>query len=206
MLHRFRVEQVAKTLKVRFEERLAERTRVAQILHDTLLQGVISASMQLHVVAEQVPPDSPAHEPLQRVLKSMSQVVDEGRNTLRGLQSSSDGLYDLEHFISGVSQELDFQGDIRVIVKGKTLPLRSTLRRNLYSIGRDALALVFQEPRARNVSVELRYTASELRVIIRHNGDAVDPNALHEACDRAERTGARLQVRKSLLYLAQNGN
>ena len=39
-------------INVRFEERLAERTRIAQELHDTLLQGFLSASMQLHVAAE----------------------------------------------------------------------------------------------------------------------------------------------------------
>ena len=39
-------------LNVRFEERLAERTRIAQELHDTLLQGFLSASMQLHVAAD----------------------------------------------------------------------------------------------------------------------------------------------------------
>jgi signal transduction histidine kinase len=37
-----------------FQERLAERTRIAQDLHDTLLQGVLSASMQLYVVADQL--------------------------------------------------------------------------------------------------------------------------------------------------------
>ena len=46
--------QVARGLNVRFEERLAERTRIAQDLHDTLLQGFVSASMQLHVAADRV--------------------------------------------------------------------------------------------------------------------------------------------------------
>ncbi len=46
-------------LNVRFEERLAERTRIAQELHDTLLQGFLSASMQLHVAVDRLPADSP---------------------------------------------------------------------------------------------------------------------------------------------------
>ena len=49
---------------MRFEERLAERTRIAQELHDTLLQGFVSASMQLHVAADALPEDSPAQAPL----------------------------------------------------------------------------------------------------------------------------------------------
>ena len=46
-------------MTIRFQERLAERTRIAQELHDTLLQGFLSASMQMHVAADSVPEDSP---------------------------------------------------------------------------------------------------------------------------------------------------
>src|SRR5262249_45722409 len=66
-LSRLRVRQVARQLNARFEERLAERTRIAQELHDTLLQGFVSASMQLHVAAERLPEDTPARASLGRV-------------------------------------------------------------------------------------------------------------------------------------------
>jgi signal transduction histidine kinase len=58
-------------LNLRFEERLAERVRIAQGLHDTLLQGVISASMQLHVVVENLAEDSPARAPLRHIQQLM---------------------------------------------------------------------------------------------------------------------------------------
>jgi signal transduction histidine kinase len=35
---------IRREMRVRFEERLAERTRIARQLHDTLLQGFLSAS------------------------------------------------------------------------------------------------------------------------------------------------------------------
>jgi signal transduction histidine kinase len=38
---------------------LEERTRIAQELHDTLLQTFLSASMQLAMVLNNVPADSP---------------------------------------------------------------------------------------------------------------------------------------------------
>ena len=56
-LYRLRVRQVSRRLNARFEERLAERTRIAQELHDTLLQGFVSASMQLHVAVDGLPED-----------------------------------------------------------------------------------------------------------------------------------------------------
>ncbi|HET8647824.1 MAG TPA: two-component regulator propeller domain-containing protein, partial [Vicinamibacteria bacterium] len=52
LVYRWRLGQATRRLNAAFDERLAERTRIAQELHDTLLQGFISASMQLHVAAE----------------------------------------------------------------------------------------------------------------------------------------------------------
>src|SRR5262249_61942527 len=67
-VYRLRMRQLTRLLSVRFEERLAERTRIAQDLHDTLLQGVLSASMQLHVTVDHLSDDSPAKATLDRVL------------------------------------------------------------------------------------------------------------------------------------------
>ena len=40
LVYRMRVRQVAKAMSVRFDERLAERTRIARDFHDTLLQTI----------------------------------------------------------------------------------------------------------------------------------------------------------------------
>lgn len=87
LLIRLRLRALSAQLNMRFEERLAERTRIAQELHDTLLQGFLSASMQLHVANERLPADSPAKPMLDRVLELMTRVIEEGRNTVRGLRS-----------------------------------------------------------------------------------------------------------------------
>lgn len=80
-----RLTQVTDQLNRRFQDRLAERTRIAQDLHDTLLQGVISTSMQLDVAQDRIAEDSPAKPMLRRVLQLMRQVTEEGRLALRGL-------------------------------------------------------------------------------------------------------------------------
>ena len=56
-IYRIRLHRLTAQMNVRFEERLAERSRIAQELHDTLLQGLVSASMQLHVAVEKLPAD-----------------------------------------------------------------------------------------------------------------------------------------------------
>src|SRR5215469_1143029 len=90
LFYRFRMSQITKQLNARFDERLTERTRIAHELHDTLLQGLMSASMQLHIAVESVPDDALARPQLIHILALMGRVTEEGRNTLRGLRSSVD--------------------------------------------------------------------------------------------------------------------
>src|SRR4030095_4498667 len=87
-IYRARLQRLTRQLNVRSEERLAERTRIAQELHDTCLQGFLSSSMQVHVAADQIPDDSTAKPILSRSLQLMGQVIEEGRNAVRGLRSS----------------------------------------------------------------------------------------------------------------------
>lgn len=204
--HRVWLYQVTRRLNQRFEERLAERTRVAQELHDTLLQGVLSASMQLHVAVDQLPHNSPSKPALDRVLQLMGQVVEEGRNTLRGLRSSTDSGSDLKTSFSRIPQELGRRAgvDFRVVVHGESQPLRSVIRDDVYSIGREALVNAFRHSRAKNVDVELEYAANQLRVLVRDDGCGIDAQVVEAGRDghwglsgmreRAGRIGAKLKV------------
>jgi signal transduction histidine kinase len=200
--HRFRLKQMRNELNARFEERLAERTRVAQILHDTLLQGVISASMQLNVAVEQLPEDSPALQPLRRVLQSMGQVVEEGGTTLRSLSSRREGIHEMEQFFRRIPEELNVEGDvdIRVMVEGPVAPLKSGIHAGLQNLGREALLEAIRHRRARNVEVELRYTASEVRLLVRDDGEAHSGSnggsMLSGMRSRAEGIGARVKLRR----------
>src|SRR5829696_8765174 len=104
--YRARVRRLTRLINVRSEERLAERTRIAQELHDTLLQGVLSASMQLHVLSDRLPAESPERPLLDRVLGLIRRVAEEGRNAVRGLRTTASDPHDLEHAFSGIPEEL----------------------------------------------------------------------------------------------------
>ncbi len=212
-LYRFRLHQLTNRLNVRFEERLAERTRIAQELHDTLLQGFISASMQVHVAADGLPADSRAKPTLIRALELMGQVIEEGRNAVRGLRSSRSVSLDLEHAFSRIQQELISETKnsepigFRVIVDGLARPLHPVLRDEVYRIGREALINAFRHARAKSIELELMYSASHLRILVRDNGRGINPEVLKSGLDghygllgmreRADRIGARLHVRSS---------
>ena len=204
--YRWRVRLISRRLDMQFEERLAERTRIAQDLHDTLLQGVLSASIQLHVADDYVPPDSPAKPLVQRVLELMKHVIDDGRNTVRGLRSPKEGLQDLDQALSRVPQELAVQRpvDFRVIVEGGSRILHPVIRDEVYRIGREALANAFRHSGANNIEVELEYAVHQLRVLVRDNGCGIDEHVLRSGREghfglsgmheRAERIGGKLKV------------
>jgi signal transduction histidine kinase len=205
-LFRVRMHRVAQELSLRLEERLAERTRIAQELHDTLLQDFLSASMQLHVANDQLAADSPAKPLVTRVLDMMGRAIEEGRNTVQGLRSSHSGSQDLERAFSGIHQELSFtkQAQFRVIVEGVARPLRPAIGDDVFLIGREALANAFRHSGASEIEVELEYAADQLRLLVRDNGCGISNETLQSAGDghwgllgmreRTERIGARLRI------------
>ena len=205
-LYRLRLHGLTRQLNVRFEERLSERTRIAQELHDTLLQGFLSASMQLHVAVDRLPTDSPSKSALGRVLQLIEQVIEEGRNAVRGLRSSDSISLDLGQAFSRIQQDLAIQEDVgfRVIVDGQPRPLHPLLRDEVYRIGREALVNAFQHSHAKSIEIELEYASRQFRVLVRDNGCGIDPQMLQSGREghwglpgmreRAERIGAKLHV------------
>ncbi len=204
--YRWRLHAMSRQMTVRFEERLAERTRIAQDLHDTLLQGLVSVSMQLHVAAERVEPESPARPPLERVAQLMRQVIDEGRNAVRGLRGSAGAGDDLEQALSSAQRELAVgdAGEYRVVVTGRRRRLHPLIRDEVYRVAREALANAFRHAAASAVEVELTYASDQMRLLVRDDGRGIDPEVQQRGRDghwglsgmreRAERIGGRFTV------------
>jgi len=187
--------------------RLEERTRIAQELHDTLLQTFLSASMLLSVATDDVSPDSLVKPQLDRILEIMNQGIKEGRATIQDLRS--DGTPDLVQALSQVQQELGVQPgiDFRVTVVGRQEPLRPPVWHEMYRIGREALVNAFSHSRAQRVEFELEYADSDLRMRVRDNGHGIDPQVLRSGRDghwglagmreRAAKIGGMLNISSS---------
>jgi signal transduction histidine kinase len=204
-LYRLRLTRMTERLNLRFEERLAERTRIARELHDTLLQGSLSASMQLYVLADEVI-DPPVKTKLDHILKRLSQVNEEGRQTVQALRSQPSTADALELALARDAEEL--RGSqavgIRVVVEGKRQPLHPLIRDEVYRIGRESLANTFHHASATRVEIEIDYAADCLRMRLRDNGRGIDPAivqagrpghwGIHGMRERAERMGATLRL------------
>ena len=198
-------EQLDWELKVRLEERRRERVRIARELHDTLFQGFVGASMQLHGAVEQMPPDSPEKPPLNRALYLMQRVLDEGRVVLEGLRSPVGTPKPLEEGLSSLRDELTPTGALfRVFVKGKSKALKPVMHEQLYLIGREALINALRHSKATNIEAEIEYLPRRLRMVVRDNGCGMDLQVMR--CgrnghwglvgmrERAGSIGARLRI------------
>ncbi len=144
-----------------------------------------------------------------RVLQMMRQVIEEGRNAVRGLRRPArqvPGMDDLAQSLASVPQELGLKeaAGLRIIAEGPARPLRPLIRDEVYRISREALVNAFQHAEASEIEVEIEFSARALRVLIRDDGRGIDPEVLRSGREghwglsgmreRAEGMGARLKV------------
>jgi signal transduction histidine kinase/ligand-binding sensor domain-containing protein len=202
-----RVQQIVHQTRRLLEERLEERERIARELHDTLLQGVLSAAMQLDVLEDRLPDDSPTKPPLTRVLQTMRQVIAEGRNALLGLRTRDSEGADLAIAFSrlGIEFGIDEQTSFRVVAQSPPRPLFSYVRNEVYRIGREAITNAFLHAHASSVEVELEYASGYFRILVRDDGRGIDPHFLGAGRqghwgligmrERAEKIGATFHLR-----------
>src|SRR5215470_1797508 len=183
-----------------------ERTRIAQELHDTLLQSFASASLQLHVTLDNVPLDSPVRSRLDRILQIMDKGMEEGRNAIQGLRSTDS--HALDQFLAlPIQQEIPVHSDIDFRVVGQQKPLKPTIHHEICRIGREALVNAFRHSGAKRVEFELEYSESDLRMRVRDNGCGIDPHVNQAGCEghwglagmreRAMRIGGLLKIASS---------
>jgi PAS domain S-box-containing protein len=165
--------------------RLEERTRIAQELHDTLLQTVLSASMQLGMAVVDIPVESPVRPQFDRILQIMRQGVDEGRSAILGLRSPDPQTSDLAVALTRIWEQLRTPAGIefRVLVNGTAKQLRPEIQNDICRIARESLVNAIRHSGAKRVELELGYSDSELLMRVCDNGCGIDPHTLEKGRD-----------------------
>jgi ligand-binding sensor domain-containing protein/signal transduction histidine kinase len=204
--YRLRVRQLTSRLRMRFEERLAERTRIAQELHDNLLQSVLGISLQIEVTDELLPAGAPARPPLEQALRLSKGAMAEGRRALNELRTQVLDADALVRAFSQVAKELPAAEipEVQILAEGDERPLNGVAGNDVLQIGRQAIANALQHARARRIHVLLSYSRQNLCVAVKDNGQGIDENTLHDGKpdhyglggmrERAERIGATLTI------------
>lgn len=207
LLYRWRVRLVTERLNLGFEERLAERTRIAHELHDTLLQGFFGASMRLQAVSNLLPAKpGEAKENLDNVLDQVDVVLEDGRRAIWDINSSDAAEKELGQAFTLVAEDLNksYPADFCLTIEGQNRPLHPLVRDQIYRIGREALINAFRHSQAAKIELEIEYAPKHLRLVVRDNGCGIQPDVLSAGREGhlglsgmrqyAEKIGAELKI------------
>ena len=205
--YRLRVWQMTTHLRDLFEERLKERTRIAQELHDSLIQDVMGISLQIEVTDELLPANFPAKQSLSRALRLSKSALDAGRRALNDLRTASLNAADLVKSFSQLASEFkrDAETKIDVIVEGREHPLNPITGYDVLQVGRQAITNALQHAHARRIHVLLSYGEQQLRIRVQDNGRGINEETLNLGrpghygiagmYERAERLGSSISIR-----------
>jgi ligand-binding sensor domain-containing protein/signal transduction histidine kinase len=179
-------------LRVRRMERefsavLAERTRIAREIHDTLAQGFAGISVQLELVARLLaaaPQTAKIHLDQARSLARES--LDEARRSVWNLRSSALDGGDLPAALAETAKRLAAGTEVQtqVQVSGTYRQLSRTVEDNLLRIGQEAMTNAIKHAQATQLQVDLKFEPQHLRLSVRDNG-----SGFAETTQRGERDG-----------------
>jgi signal transduction histidine kinase/ligand-binding sensor domain-containing protein len=205
VIYRLRVRQIARAISARFDERLAERTRLARELHDTLLQTVQGSKLVADDALEQ--PSDPFR--MRRAMEQLSgwlgQAVNEGRAALNSLRTSTTERNDLAEAFRRATEDGLIPGFMAATlsVVGEAKEMHPIVRDEIYRLGYEAIRNACQHSQASRLEVELTY-AHDLAVRVRDNGVGIEPVVADEGKEghyglqgmreRAARIGAKLTL------------
>jgi signal transduction histidine kinase/ligand-binding sensor domain-containing protein len=209
---RLRTIRLSRQLNARFQERLAERTRIAQELHDTLLQSFQGLMLRFQTVDTMLPRQpGEAKTMLEDALERADDALTESRDAIQNIRSSPARHPNLSHALASVLEEVQgaFPDDgharpaCSIVVVGREQLLREYVVTEICRIAREALRNAFQHAQAGHFEMEISFSDSELRLSLRDDGVGIEPLVLSEGArsghwgligmrERAARLGALL--------------
>jgi ligand-binding sensor domain-containing protein/signal transduction histidine kinase len=213
-VYRLRMYSLTRRLDIRFQERLAERTRIAQELHDTLLQSFQGLLLRFQTVDHMLlTRPHEAKRALEGALDRADQALNESRDAIQGIRSSGSLSLDLGQAMNALMTELNEEfhaGSVNgpafcVLEEGTPRAVHPVVRDEVCRIAREALRNAFSHAQARLIETEITYDQDLLRLRFRDDGRGLDPSVLdHGGCaghwglvgmkERAKRMGAQLDI------------
>jgi signal transduction histidine kinase len=171
LVYRLRVAQISLQMSARFDERLAERTRIARELHDTLLQTVQGSKLVADNALKK--PDDVVHllGAMKRVSGWLGQATQEGRAALNSLRTATIDTNDLAAALRRAIEECRPGNSIetKFAVTGDPRELHPIARDEVYRIGYEAIRNACEHSSASVLEVSLHY-AQHLALPVKDNG------------------------------------
>ena len=172
----------AAQLQAQFEVRLAERTRIARELHDTLLQGFTGLVLQLEGLRRTIERRSShaSSEELSRILVQADAALLEARQSVWDMRAPDASGYRLSRLLETACRDVAATGGVAFSwsVTGTERRLPPEVESTTLYVTREALRNVVRHAHARHVRVELSFEAATLRTCIADDGVGMTPDQL----------------------------
>jgi signal transduction histidine kinase len=150
------------------------RTRIAQELHDTLLQGFTSVGLKMDTLISGLPPSLVAtKQQFEKILNQSDEYLVEARRAVWELRSPSlDPIGDFPHALKKVSERALQGTGIRLhfATTGSPNKPAPAVEDNLLRICEEAVVNAVKHAHPTQVEVDLNYSPAELRLRIRDDG------------------------------------
>ena len=207
--------QLDNQFETTLEVRVAERTRIARDLHDTLLQSFHGLLYRFQAARFMFPERmEEGIQSLDAALVRTEQALEESRNSIQGLRLGLSAESELDQILIVTSKELassqhtggDGSPQFKVIVEGERQILSPIIQEEIGQIARELIRNAFRHARAHEIEAELRYDTDVFCLIVRDDGKGIAPEILRDGgCaghwgmpgvhERARGIGARLEFR-----------
>ena len=166
----------------------AERKRIAQELHDTLLQGFTCVALKLDVLSNSLPPGlSKTKEQLQKILEQTDEYLAEARRSIWDLRSNTmESPQDFPKRLAKASERALAGTGIRLnfSVHGAARKIKSNFADNLVRVCEEAVANAVKHAGATEVEVTLEFSCEAVQLRVRDDGCGFSP-----ACAEAAKMG-----------------
>jgi signal transduction histidine kinase/ligand-binding sensor domain-containing protein len=187
-LYRLRLHQATARLNALFDERLAERTRIARELHDTLLQTIQGSKLVADDALERATDFAHLHGRVEQLSAWLGQATQEGREALNSLRTSTVETNNLAGGLRMAIEEcsLNKSMTVKFLVTGALRDLHPIARDEIYRIGYEAIRNACEHSSASELEVSLSY-AQDLTLRVKDNGVGIAPAIIAEG--KAEHFG-----------------
>jgi len=161
-------------LRERYDLILAERSRIARELHDTLIQGFSGITMAMQALAGRLR-SSQERETLEEIIRDAATCLRETRQSVAGLRAAHDSESGLTAAIGTAAREITDTKDVRLKLKlDKGLPkLPADVEYNLLRIASEAISNSVKHSGARTIEVALESTPEALRLTVHDDGSGL---------------------------------
>ncbi len=176
VVYRLRVRQISRAISARFDERLAERTRMARDLHDTFLQTIQGSKLVADHALKPSTDPAQMRGALEQLSVWLERATQEGRTALNSLRTATAQTNDLAQALQRVTKDDVIPSSMAVTfsVVGDSREMHPIVRDEIYRIGYEAIRNSCMHSEASQLEVELRY-GHDLALRVSDNGTGIDP-------------------------------